>query len=147
MGFFATASAQKNDSCGTAAENGTAVTLTIGTTVIPAVLNNTLSARDLIARLPYTISLHRYTHDFCGVMPEPLKYDPADVQHGWKNGDIHFATDGDYFVLFFADEEISEQYGHQVHIGKMDVNLDTLRNLGRDIRVTVARAENPNRQQ
>lgn len=142
MALFATASAQNIDKCGTGAENGTAVTLTIGTTVIPAVLNNTTTARDLIARLPYTISLHRYTHDFCGVMPEPLKYDPADVQHGWRNGDIHFATDGNYFVLFFADEEISKQYGYQVHIGKMEVDLDTLRNLGRDIRVTVALADN-----
>lgn len=144
MSIYATASAQDNDKCGAPVENGTAVTLTIGTTVIPAVLNDTTTARDLLARLPYTISLHHYTHDFCGVMAEPLKYDPADVQHGWKNGDIHFATDGDYFVLFFADEEISKQYGHQVHIGKMDVDLDKLRNLGRDIRVTVALA-NDNR--
>lgn len=142
MILSATAMAQhETDRCGARPENGTAVTLTVGTTVIPAVLNDTATARDLISRLPYTVSLHRYTHDFCGVMPRPLKYDPADVQHGWKNGDIHFAVDGNYFVLFFADEEISEQYGHQVHIGRMDVDLNELRNLGRDIEVTVALAE------
>lgn len=141
MSLSAAASAQHKaggDRCGAPAANGTTVTLTIGSTVIPAELNNTLTARDLIARLPCTISLHRYTHDFCGVMPDPLKYDPADVQHGWKNGDIHFATDGDYFVLFFADEEISQQYGHQVHIGRMDVDPNRLRSLGSDIEVTVA---------
>lgn len=141
VSLFATVSAQNkagNDKCDAPVENGTAVTLTIGDTVVPALLNNTVTARDLIARLPYTVPLHRYTHDFCGVMSDPLKYDPADVRHGWKNGDIHFATDGNYFVLFFADEEISKQYGHQVHIGKMDVDLDKLRGLGGDIEVTVA---------
>lgn len=144
MILSATAPAQNAGTCDAPLENGTAVTLTIGTTVIPAVLNDTATARDLIARLPCTLSLHRDTHDFCGVMPRPLKYDPADVQHGWRNGDIHFATDGNYFVLFFADEEISERYGHQVHIGKMDTDLAKLRSLGPDIRVTVALA-NENR--
>ncbi len=141
MSLLATASAQNktdNDRCDMPVDNGTAVTLTVGNTVIPALLNNTVTARDLIARLPYTVVLHRYTHDFCGVMSEPLTYDPADVQHGWRNGDIHFATDGNYFVLFFADEELSGRYGHQVHIGKMDVELDKLRNLGGRIEVTIA---------
>ena len=141
MSLVATVSAQNktdNDRCDMPVDNGTAITLTVGDTVIPAVLNNTDTARDLIARLPYTLSLHRDTHDFCGVMSEPLKHDPADVRHGWKNGDIHFATDGDYFVRFFAGEELSERYGHQVHIGKMDVEPDILPNLGGRIEVTIA---------
>ena len=141
MCFSTIASAQSktdHDACNTPVENGTAITLTIGNTVIPAVLNNSVTARDLISRLPLTISLHRYSHDFCGIMSNPLKHDPTDVQHGWKNGDIHFATDGPYFVLFFADEEISKQYGNQVHIGKMNVDLKKLRDLGSDINVKIA---------
>jgi hypothetical protein len=118
--------------------NGTAVTLAIGRLVIPAVLNGTVSARDLISRLPYTVRLHKYVHDFCGVMSNPLKYDPKDIQNGWRNGDIHFATDGNYFVLFFADEDISQRYGYQIHIGKMDVDAAVLKNLNdRDIDVRI----------
>jgi hypothetical protein len=120
----------------------TAVTLTIGRLVIPAVLNDTVSTRDLISRLPYTVRLHKYVHDFCGVMSNPLKYDPKDVQNGWRNGDIHFATDGNYFVLFFADEDISQRYGYQIHIGKMDVDVAVLKNLNdRDIDVRIELAK------
>ncbi|MDO5537977.1 MAG: cyclophilin-like fold protein, partial [Desulfovibrionaceae bacterium] len=60
-------------------ENGTPVTLTIGKTVIPATLNDSRTARALIARLPYTVKLHRYSHDYCGVMEDPLPYNEADV--------------------------------------------------------------------
>jgi len=122
-------------------KNGTAVTLKIGDTVIPAVLNDTTTAKDLISRLPYTVSLHKYTHDFCGVMSEPLAYDKDDVQYGWKNGDIHFATDGPYFVLFFADEDISQKYGYQVHIGHMDVDFDVLKKLDSNIDVRIELAK------
>jgi hypothetical protein len=122
--------------------SGTAVTLTIGRLVIPAVLNDTVTARDLISRLPYTVRLHKYTQDFCGVMPNPLRYDPKDIQNGWRNGDIHFATDGNYFVLFFADEDISQRYGYQIHIGKMNVDAEVLRNLNdRDIDVRIELAK------
>jgi hypothetical protein len=133
--------ADEKDFCEVPIENGVAVTLTIGDASIPAVLNDTVSARDLISRLPYTVSLHRYSHDYCGVMSDPLDYDKADVRHGWKNGDIHFATDGPYFVLFFGDEENSKQYGNQVHIGVMDVDLEILRDLGGDIDVLIELAK------
>jgi hypothetical protein len=121
---------------------GTAVTLTIGRLVIPAVLNNTVSARDLISRLPYTARLHKYANDFCGVLSNPLRYDPKDIQNGWRDGDIHFATDSNYFVLFFAGEDISQRYGYQIHIGKMNVDAAVCRNLSdRDIAVRIELAK------
>ena len=49
-------------------ENGTKITLTVGAAVIPAVLNDSKSAKALIARLPYTVRLQKYAHDYCGVM-------------------------------------------------------------------------------
>ena len=55
-------------------ENGTAIKLTIGDTVIPATLNNSTSAKELISRLPYTVSLNRFSHDYCGVMKDPNSY-------------------------------------------------------------------------
>jgi hypothetical protein len=56
-------------------ENSTSVILTVGETVIPATLNNSKAAQDLISRLPYTITLHRYEYDYCGVLDEPFEYD------------------------------------------------------------------------
>lgn len=41
-----------------------------GDTVIPAVLNDSETARALIAKLPYTQHMSRYSHDFCGVTKE-----------------------------------------------------------------------------
>lgn len=66
------ASARENDKCVEAPEKGTALTLTIDTTVIPAEFNNTQTARNLVTRLPYTISLNHYTHDFCCVIDMDL---------------------------------------------------------------------------
>lgn len=122
-------------------ENGTPITLTIGDTVIPATLNNSRSAKELISRLPYTVSLHRYSHDYCGVMDDPLSYDEADVHNGWMNGDIDFARDGNYFTILFEDEENSQQYGHQITMGKIDGPLSAVKNLGRDIEVKIELAK------
>lgn len=122
-------------------ENGTPITLTIGDTVLPATLNNSRSAKELIARLPYTLRLHRYSHDYCGVMSDPLPYDEADVHNGWMNGDIDFARDGNYFTILFEDEEKSQQYGHQITMGKIDGPLSAVKNLGRDIEVRLELAK------
>lgn len=122
-------------------ENGTAVTLTIGNTVIPATLNDSVSAKELIFRLPYTVRLHHYAHDYCGVMSDPLKYDPKDVHYGWLNGDIDFATDANYFTILYEDQAISKVYGYQVNMGKVDGDLSVFKNsLGDDIDVRIALA-------
>ena len=36
------------------------------------------------------------------------------------NGDIDFATDGNYFTILYKDEDISKQFGFQVNIGVID---------------------------
>lgn len=121
-------------------DNVTAVTLTIGDTVIPATLNNSTSSKELISRMPCTVHLNRYTHDYCGVMKNPLKYDEKDVHNGWLNGDIDFATDGNYFTILFADEEKSKIYGNQVNMGKVDCDLSVIKGLGSaiDVRIDLA---------
>lgn len=91
-------------------ENGTKVNIIIGNTVIPATFNNGKTAKALLARLPFTMRLHKYAHDYCGVMEDPLPYDEKDVHSGWMNGDIDFARDGNYFTILYEDEETSDQY-------------------------------------
>lgn len=61
--------------------NWTEITLTAGDTIIPAVLNDSRASRELITRLPFTVRLHKYEHDYCGVMDTPLSYDKEDLRN------------------------------------------------------------------
>ena len=97
-------------------ENGTKILLHFGDTVIPGVLNDSETARALIAKLPYTQHMSRYSHDFCGVT-EDLPYNEEEEHYGWLNGDIDYATDAPYFTILFEDQDESEIYGSQVNIG------------------------------
>lgn len=122
-------------------ENGTAITLTVGDVVMPATLNNSRSSQELIARLPYTVKLHRYSHDYCGVMSNPLPYNEEDVHNGWMDGDIDFARDANYFTILFEDGANSQQYGHQITMGKLDGDLNVIKSLGRDIEILIELAK------
>lgn len=97
----------------------TKVKLIVGETVIPAILNDSTPARALLTKLPYTVNLTRYEHDYCGVMSEPLPYDKAELRSGWKNGDIAFAVSGSYFAILYKDEEISQQFDGMVTMGAL----------------------------
>ena len=97
-------------------ENGTKILLHFGDTVIPGVLNDSETAQALIARLPCTQHMSRYSHDFCGVT-ENLPYHEEEEHNGWLNGDIDYATDASYFTILFEDQDKSESYGNQVNLG------------------------------
>lgn len=125
-----------NDDNGSAER--TAITLTVGETVLEGYLNDNRSARDLISRLPVTVSLNRGAHDYCGDITPALAYDESDVQNGWKNGDLAFWTAGNDFVIFHSDEENSSATGDIVNIGAVTSDLETIRSLGQRIDVTVA---------
>lgn len=110
-------------------EGGTKINMHFGNVVIPGTLNDSITAQDLISKLPYTVHVSRYSHDFCGVMGDPLKYKENEVHYGWLNGDIDFATDANYFTILFEDEKKSEQFGYQVNIGKIDCKLSEISKL------------------
>lgn len=121
-------------------EDGTKINMHFGDTVVPGILNDSETAQALIEMLPYTVHMNRYSHDFCGVMDDPLPYKEEDVHYGWLNGDIDFATDADYFTILFEDEESSEQYGYQVNIGVIDCPLENISKLtgSYDVRIELA---------
>ena len=121
-------------------EGGTKINMYFGDTVIPGVLNDSETAKALIAKLPYTQSVSRYSHDFCGVTEE-LPYSEDDVHYGWLNGDIDYATNAPYFTILFEDEESSEQYGHQVNIGVMTCPLKNISDLDGNYEVRIELAE------
>ncbi|MGX8707094.1 MAG: cyclophilin-like fold protein [bacterium] len=96
-----------------------------GDTVIPGVLNDSETAQALIAKLPYTQHMSRYSHDFCGVT-EDLPYNEDEEHYGWLNGDIDYATDAPYFTILFEDQDVSEVYGNQVNIGVITCPLQDI---------------------
>lgn len=122
-------------------KNGTKINMHFGKTIIPGILNDSETAKALIARLPYTVHMSRYSHDFCGVMKDPLPYKKGSEHYGWLNGDIDFATDADYFTILFEDEKNSEQYGHQINIGVIDRELSRISSLrgSYDVRIELAK--------
>lgn len=122
-------------------KKGTRINLHFGKTVIPAILNDSETARALLARLPLTQRMTRYSHDFCGVMESPLPYREDEVHYGWLNGDIDFARDGNYFTILFEDEKNSGQYGHQINIGVIACELSRIASLRGSYDVRIERAE------
>jgi hypothetical protein len=121
----------------TMSENTTDIQLIVGETVIPAVLNDSKPARALLAKLPYTVRLQRYEHDFCGVMDDALPYDKTSLRSGWKNGDIAYAVDGNYFAILYKDEEISQQFDGMVTMGGLDCPPSVMESLDRSISVRI----------
>lgn len=102
-------------------ENKTKVKLIVGTTTITATLNNSVSAKDLISKLPYTVGVSRSHVDYCGILPEPLESDDSEGQRGWKDGDISYIPGDDYIAFFFGGEAESASYSYSQHIiGKVD---------------------------
>ncbi|MBB5182650.1 cyclophilin-like fold protein [Catenisphaera adipataccumulans] len=98
-------------------ENGTKINIRFGEdAVISGVLNDSETAKSLIKKLPYTVHVSRYSHDFCGVM-DKLPYNEDEVHYGWLNGDIDYSIDAPYFTILFMGEEMSDQFGYQVNIG------------------------------
>lgn len=99
----------------------TKVNLIVENKIIKATLNDTVSAKDLISKLPYTVNVNRAAVDYCGVMPGSLKNVPNEAQRGWKNGDISYIPGADWIAFFFGGEEGSSSDNNPQHIiGKVD---------------------------
>lgn len=118
-------------------ENGTPIKLVVGETEISAVLNDSRSSRELVDRLPLSLRLQKYDHDYCGMMAEPLPYDKTDLSNGWANGDISFDAGGNYFAILYKDEEISQQFGNLVTLGRITAPLSVMETLDQEITVRI----------
>ena len=108
-------------------KNGTKINMHFGSKMIPGILNDSKPARELISRLPYIVRASRYEFDVCGVMDERLSFSDEDLVPGWKNGDIDFTTQEDYFTILFDNEE--NCYGEFVNLGVIDCDPSTMDSL------------------
>lgn len=117
----------------------TPVILTDGQHKINAVIYDNKTGRDVLSQLPYTITLHRYEMDYCGTLDSPLNFDEKDKHAGWNNGDIDLA--GNYFSILFDGEEKSQSYKDMITFGRIDEDLDIIKNLGSTVSLTITMAE------
>ena len=139
---FKIAERPKIEMAGRVIEGGTKVNIWFNDVLVPATLNDGATAKALIARLPCTIgTVSRYEFDACGPMSDPLPWNEADARPGWKNGDVNFAVDGNWFTILFGNEENSAGYGRQVNMGRVDCPLSVLRGLkgSYTVRIELAR--------
>ena len=113
------------------------ITLTIGNKVVPAILHNTTPARDLVAKLPVTVSLNRGPVDYCGGIA-PIHYEKNDVQAGYRSGDLAYWIPGQDFVIFTETKEGSSGTPDLVILGHISTDIQAVRDLGSTIEVVIA---------
>ena len=116
------------------------IMLTIEGRDYPAILYDNPAAKDLLSRLPLTVSLNRGGRDYCGDIPT-IKYDQAQVQKGYRNGQLAYWISGQDFVIFIEKEESGASVDGVVVLGELTGDYQTLFNLGRSITVAIVRAE------
>lgn len=113
----------------------TPIVLRAGDTSIPAMLNDTVAARDFRKRLPFQVSGYRSAVDYCCSTACGM-YDPTETQTGWKNGDISLA--GGWFAVLFDGEEQSSSYRNMMIIAHIDESdLPLVKGLPENVRFTV----------
>lgn len=113
----------------------TSILLKTDNAVIPAVLNDTVAARDFKKRLPLTLSGHRSEIDYCCTAASGI-FDPTEMQCGWKNGDISLA--GGWLAILFDGEETSSDCRSMMVIAHIEEEyLDLVKNLPASVRFRV----------
>ena len=113
------------------------ITLTIGNKVVPAILHNTPPAKDLMAKLPVTVSLNRGPVDYCGGIA-PIAYSEDDMQAGYRSGDLAYWIPGQDFVIFTENKKAASGSPDLVILGEISSDIKEIRELGSTINVAIA---------
>ena len=108
----------ENNSGGDMTQTETPVIMEMNGTEVKAVLNNTLTAREFIKLLPYSVTVSRAADDLCGSVRENLPSDDSEGKNSWKIGEIGWFG-GWFTILVDHEEKFSKMPGVMI-IGKVD---------------------------
>lgn len=93
-----------------------------GDVTVKAKLNDSMAARDLMNRLPMTVTGFDSGIDYCCECKDGA-LDESEMQDGWKNGDINLS--GGWFAILYGGEEQSASY-HQMIVAHLSEDENRL---------------------
>ncbi|MBR0119039.1 MAG: hypothetical protein IJM01_02780, partial [Eubacterium sp.] len=93
-----------------------------GDVTVKAKMNGSFAARDFMNRLPMTVTGFDSGVDYCCELADGM-IDEAELQDGWKNGDIN--AYGGWFAILYGGEEQSSSYRQMIiaHLNKEENQL------------------------
>lgn len=102
--------------------NAARLVISSGDVTVKAKLNNTIAARDLMNRLPMTLTGFYSGIDYCCECRDGA-LDESEMQDGWKNGDINLS--GGWFAILYGGEAQSASYRQMIvaHLSEEDNQL------------------------
>jgi len=126
-----------NEEIGTEqASEHTSITMTVGDTVMTAMLDNSETTQAFLASLPRTLTMNRYSNrEYYGRIE--VISENGEAIADFENGDVTYYPEGPSFAVFFAGEERSNQSG-LIRMGKITSNLSLFENLGETVEMRIA---------
>jgi hypothetical protein len=118
------------------ASGRTPIRITFGDTQIAARLDDTATARDLVAQLPLTLTFRDHNAvEKTAPLPRQLSLDGAPDGHDPAAGDIgYWAPAGD---LVFYYDDAAPAFDGIVRIGQLDGNIEALRRQSANVTITI----------
>lgn len=122
------------------------ISLRMGSLVLSAQLNDSLTAKALRALLPATIRMSRWGDEYYGSLPKPLGVDEApDARELMAVGELAYWPPGNALCVFFGPTPASTGSAPQAAspvnpLGMISGDVAALKRLGRSVEVVVALA-------
>lgn len=124
---------EENNHDGNAA---TAITMTVGDTVITAQLSDSQTTRDFLALLPITVSLNRYgDREYYGDPGGALSTEGEAIPD-FENGDVTYYPPSGNLAIFFGNEDSSNQ-SDLIRMGRITSDLDVFNTLGQSVEMRI----------
>ena len=131
--FFAVAAAE--------ADEGRAISVTVGGAKLSGVIYDTDLARQIAARFPLTVPMSGYIgREFYGI----IDFRPQGASGGqrrFNDGDITYCAQNNSLAIFYAQTDRPNLTMDVIPIGKITSPLDVLHTLPSSVDVTFALAE------
>jgi uncharacterized protein len=124
----------------------TPITLRIGTLELGGQLNDSATAKAILALLPATVRMSRWGDEYYGSLPKPLQEGEApDAREEMTVGEIAYWPPGNALCLFFGPTPASSgsepRAASPVNpVGNLSGDTAALKALGRSISAVVAKA-------
>lgn len=119
----------------------TAITITVGDTVLEGILYDTALAKETRAYFPLTLSMVKYgSREFYGGVdfyPE----NPEDGQRTFENGEITYCEAHHNMAVFYAQTDNPTLSVDVIPIGRITSDLNVFDELSSNIEITFALAE------